>query len=111
MKILHICPRDLWEAAQATGEYRAASLKTEGFIHCSTPEQVVGSANRFYRGRQGLLLLMIDPARVGSEVRYETAGDGLAYPHIYGPLPVAAVTETIPFPPEPDGSFRLPAIL
>jgi uncharacterized protein (DUF952 family) len=110
MEILHICPQSAWEAAQVVGEYRADSLKTEGFIHCSTYEQVVGSANRFYRGKQGLVLLVIAPELVASEVRYEVAGDGLAYPHIYGPLSVSAVTATVAFPPEADGTFKLPSL-
>jgi uncharacterized protein (DUF952 family) len=108
--ILHITDRDDWEAARSAGEYRLDSLEAEGFIHCSTPEQVLGPANELYRGRTGLVLLVIDPSRLSARLVYEDlANAGQAFPHIYGPLNLDAVTRVVPFPPGPDGSFDLPA--
>jgi len=43
-----------------------------------------------------------------SELRYEPGG-GDVFPHIYGPINSDAVLGEIPFPPQPDGSFDLPA--
>lgn len=107
--ILHIIPRPEWAAAVQVGEYRPASLPAEGFIHCSTPEQVLGPANAFYRGQTDLLLLVIDPARVAAEIVYEDCYEtGQAFPHIYGPLAPEAVTAVLDFPPGPDGLFHLP---
>lgn len=107
--ILHITHRPDWEAAQATGEYRADSLAAEGFIHCSTVEQVLGPANEFYRSQDDLVLLVIDPARLAAELVYEDSYQtGTAFPHIYGPLNLDAVTDVVPFPPRPDGTFELP---
>ncbi|MCA9886638.1 MAG: DUF952 domain-containing protein, partial [Anaerolineae bacterium] len=62
--ILHIAAVSDWEEAQVVGEYRLDTLETEGFIHCSTPQQVLGPANEFYRGRSDLVLLVIDPAQL-----------------------------------------------
>jgi uncharacterized protein (DUF952 family) len=90
-KIVHICPRSEWEAARRAGVYRAASLETEGFIHCSRPEQVAAVIERYYRGEPDLVLLWIDPERLEVEVRWEAA-DGELFPHLYGPLAVGAVT-------------------
>ncbi|MCA1553563.1 MAG: DUF952 domain-containing protein [Chloroflexi bacterium] len=39
--LYHITTRAAWQRAQRVGVYRAASLRTEGFIHCSGPTQVV----------------------------------------------------------------------
>lgn len=108
--LLHITPREDWERAGRDGIYRAASLDTEGFIHLSTPAQVVGTANRFYRGQTGLVLLVIDEERLQSEIRYEAA-DGQMFPHLYGSLNVDAVTRVLPFEPGPDGAFTLPEAL
>lgn len=103
---LHICSRDGWEAALAKGEYRAASLATEGFIHASTRAQVVRVANALFRGREGLVVLWIDPTRVRAEIRFESAGGVDRFPHVYGPIPVDAVLFVEPLRASPDGLFR-----
>ena len=68
-EIFHITTRADWERAVAEGSYRADSLATEGFIHASTAGQVAGSANRFFRGATGLVVLRIDLDRVASPIR------------------------------------------
>ncbi len=110
--LLHICPRADYEAAVASGsgEYRPASLAAEGFVHCSTPAQVLGPANALFRGQTGLVLLVLDAAKVVAPVVYEDLyGHGAAFPHVYGPLNLSAVTDVLPFEPGPDGTFSLPA--
>lgn len=105
--ILHICRADHWREAQKLGEYRADSLATEGFIHCSTLEQVARTANHFYSGQTDLVLLVIDAGRVSAELRYETS-DGDLFPHLYGPLDLDAVAEACPFAPAADSKFEQP---
>ena len=104
--LLHICPRADWQARDDV--YRCASLVSEGFIHCSWPEQVVATASRFFKGQRGLVLLVIDAARVVPEIRCEAAANGEMFPHIYGPLNADAVIEVLAFDPGVDGSFALP---
>lgn len=107
--ILHIVQERSWLSAGSRGDYRADSLETEGFIHCSTPEQVLGPANERFQGQEGLLLLCIDSEKVAAPIVYEDCyASGRAFPHIYGPLNSEAVTAVIPFPPLEDGSFILP---
>jgi len=114
--ILHGCARPDWEAAVAAGAYAGDTLDTEGFVHCSDPGTVHLPLTALFRGRTDLVLLVIDPAVVGSPVRWEP-GDpadpaGSAwFPHVFGPIPVGAVTAVHPLVPELDGSFRLPAAL
>lgn len=107
--IFHITPAADWEAARAAGSYAADSLASEGFIHFSTRRQVLAVAERFYGGRAGLVLLEADPARLAAELRYEESEPGERFPHLYGPLNLDAVVSVHPFPPEPDGTFRMPA--
>ena len=104
--ILHITTREDWQQALEQGAYTHASLTTEGFIHCSTPEQVTQVADLRFRGEAGLILLCIDSSLVAPEIRYE--GEAEKYPHIYGPLNLNAVSALVEFPPGPDGTFSLP---
>jgi uncharacterized protein (DUF952 family) len=105
--ILHICSAQTWNEARRRGEYRADSLSTEGFIHCSTLEQVAKTANRFYAGQTGLVLLVIEAERVLAAIRYEAA-DADLFPHVYGPINLDAVLEVQPFSPAADGTFEPP---
>ncbi len=110
--ILHITSRQAWEAAQRAGLYTADSLASEGFIHCSTPAQILDVANTLYRGQRDLVLLVIDVARLQVPLRYEDChASGQAYPHLYGPLTLDAVCAVYDFPPQADGTFRLPSAL
>lgn len=100
--IYHLTNRAAWLDAQRTGHYRAPSLATEGFIHCSTRAQILEVAKAFYRDQDDLLLLCIDERLLHSAVAWEApahphpgedaprATDAL-FPHIYGMLNLAAI--------------------
>lgn len=107
MRLFHITTRQAWQAAQRDGVYRASSLDSEGFIHLSTERQWPGTANRFFRGQPGLVLLELDAERLSSPVRFEAA-DGDSFPHLYGELPVAVVTAVHELVPGADGTFAAP---
>jgi uncharacterized protein (DUF952 family) len=114
-EVYHIASREAWEAALAAGEYRPPSVEAQGFVHCSTREQVVSTANRFYARQEGLVLLCIDVSRLEAPLRYEPPDmpghegrDGELFPHLYGPMNLDAVTRVLPFPANADGTFALP---
>lgn len=110
--ILHITTEKEWQTAVAAGEYRADSLESEGFIHCSTVDQVLLPANERFAGQTGLILLTIDPAKLSAELVYEDCYEsGQEFPHVYGPLNLDAVAGLLDFLPNPDGTFSLPAEL
>jgi uncharacterized protein (DUF952 family) len=108
-ELVHLCSAADWRAAQTTGEHRPESLDSHGFVHLSMPEQVHLPANRLYAGRTDLVLLRIDAARLTSPVRWEpgvaTDPDSMVFPHLYGPLPVAAVISITPYRAGPNGRF------
>ena len=114
--IIHLASNGAWLAAAKQGAYRADSLSTMGFIHCSKPSQIVDVANTFYRGQQGLVLLVIDTSKLAAELKWEPPAEpeptharaGALFPHLYGPLNLDAVTDVIPFKPAADGTFSLP---
>lgn len=111
-KIFHITSRKAWEQACIKGNYQADSLALEGFIHCSKLEQVLRVAESFYRGQKGLVLLVIDPARLLAKVRWEPGSDkpDELFPHIYGPINLDAAVIVVDFSENTDGNFILPDV-
>jgi len=117
--IFHITPRADWEAAQAKGEYVADSLKLEGFIHCSTLAQVMPVAEKYYKGQNGLVLLMIEPTLLSSTLKWEDPSGGAPpsgvpegdmFPHIYGPINLDAVVNVFDFIRDPNGDWSMPSV-
>ena len=74
--ILYITKRESWEQARLTGIYRGDTLGSEGFIHCSTPQQVIKVANALFHAQEGLVLLCIesDIVRLRSDMKGLKAG-------------------------------------
>lgn len=107
--IYHMLPKAEYDGLDDTTPYAAASLATEGFIHCTAdPDRLVGIANRFYRDTPGPFVLMcIREQRIRSSLRWEEA-DGHVFPHIYGTLNWDAVDRVIDFPRHQNGDFILP---
>jgi uncharacterized protein (DUF952 family) len=109
--IYHIAARADWEQAQAKGSYTPPGFKTEGFVHCSTRDQLLGVANEVFAGRDDLVLLCIEPRRLTSPVCYENLSGRLPlFPHVYGPIDREAVELILDFPPVEDGTFEMPAM-
>ena len=102
--IFHMALPDDWKAAHRDGSYRVStrgmSLDEVGFIHCSEMHQMEAVANGFYADVDTLVVLTVDPKAVGSEVVWEPPEPGVddVFPHIYGPLPLAAVVDTTRWP-------------
>jgi uncharacterized protein (DUF952 family) len=102
--LFHITPATAW--ACPADPYVPADFAREGFIHCSTLRQVMLVADTLFCGRSGLVLLMIDIERIGAPIRYENLeGGSEPFPHIYGPLPRAAVVAVEPLFARSDGTF------
>lgn len=100
-----------WKLTREAGVYTPSSLETEGFIHCSTKEQVLATANRRFAGQKDLLFLVINPEKVIAKIIFEDlSGLGEEHPHIYGKLPIFAVETVMPLLPDTNGQFiKLPS--
>ncbi|MEI8131324.1 MAG: DUF952 domain-containing protein [Leptolinea sp.] len=103
--VFHITSAKTWEICLTTGQYISDTFETEGFIHFSGKEQVVATANRYYQGKKGLLLLQVVVNRLAAKLKYEAAPSGEMFPHLYGPLNLDAVEKVYPFEPEENGEF------
>jgi uncharacterized protein (DUF952 family) len=107
--IYHICKREEWEAARRAGVYEGSSQdKADGFIHFSDGGQVKASAAKHRAGQSGLVLLAVDAGRLGPALKWEPSRGGALFPHLYGPLPVAAVLSAHDLPLGADGVHRFP---
>jgi len=105
--ILHITKRKQWEQSKSDGKYLGDTLSSQGFIHCSTPNQIIKVANALFKGQKELVLLCIDSAKVKAEIHYESIEGNEKYPHIYGPLNIDSVIKVLDFEPDRDGKFKL----
>ena len=112
-ELFHITKRAAWLQAVPAREYRMSTrgitLEEQGYIHCSLRHQLRGVAELVYGDADDLVVLVIDSAKVPAPVRYEVPGPGAEeYPHIYGALPVDAVTGVLTVDATQPGVFVLP---
>ena len=123
--LYHITSLSEWNEAQNVGEYKPRGYDREGFIHCSYDRQLLTVAHRFYKGQDGLVILII---KRGDRQQNQTATDRVfesstienslveenleggteLYPHLYCPLPIDSVIKAVAFPCDARGGFTLP---
>lgn len=109
--VYHMCRRSEWQSASSLGVYSGSSQDAEdGFIHFSTAAQVRESARRHRAGQDGLVLLVVDAARLGAALRWEPSRGGQLFPHLYGPLPVDVVAAVHDLPLDSSGEHRFPQL-
>ena len=94
--IYHLTEPDRWQRSLDEGVHRGSTrgvdLAQEGYIHCSTAAQWRGVVERFYGDATELLLLHIDESKLDARLVYEQLGAAPEpFPHVYGPIPLAAV--------------------
>ena len=92
--IYHIADPNQWEQAQVSRFYTHPSLHSEGYIHCSTREQLEETANLYFGDTDSILILFIDPSKLEAELVYETASRGGDFPHIYGPVNISSIVRS-----------------
>ena len=91
--IYHITTLAAWTTQQASDDYTTESLNQEGFIHCSTKEQVKATLERYYSNQKDLLLLHINSSGLAAELKFELATNGELFPHVFGKLNKSAIVE------------------
>jgi uncharacterized protein (DUF952 family) len=107
--VYKIVAADLWQAAEASGVFTGAGIDlNDGFIHLSTGAQARRTAQLYFKGQGNLVLVAADGASLGEALKYEPSRDGDLFPHLYGPLPLAAVLSVRPLPIGSDGNHVFP---
>ena len=96
-----------WQAACAGGKLTGAPVDiADGFIHFSTAKQVRETAARHFSGETNLVLLAIDPDRLGAALRWEPSRGGDLFPHLYAVLPLNVIKAVFELPLGDDGVHK-----
>ncbi len=102
--VYKIMPQADWSAALDAGVYSGSSDdQRDGFIHLSAADQLAGTAAKHFCHQAGLLLIALDAGRLGPALRWEPSRGGALFPHLYGPLDVAAAVSVVPMPLDDEG--------
>jgi uncharacterized protein (DUF952 family) len=90
--IYKLLDRAAWLAAKAAGTYAGSPVDlADGFIHFSTAAQAQETAAKHFKGVADLMLLSVDPDRLGAPLTWEPSRGGALFPHLYTPMPTSAV--------------------
>jgi uncharacterized protein (DUF952 family) len=98
MLIYKIIMQDEWTSAVASGVFTGSAIDVkDGFIHFSDGTQVRETANRYFSGQDGLVLIAFDAGALAL-LKWEVSRGGALFPHLYGPLDPALALWVKPLP-------------
>jgi uncharacterized protein (DUF952 family) len=80
----------------------------DGYIHMSTADQVTATVDKHFAGQDGLHVAAVDLTHFGDSLKWEVSRGGALFPHLYAPLPLAAVVAMQPLARTGDGAIILP---
>ncbi len=109
--IYKICTDRAWaEACRAGAFHGSAADVADGFIHFSTAAQVAETAAKHFAKMPDLVLIAVRAEALGPALKWEPSRGGALFPHLYGPLAVAAACWVKPLPLDTDGRHVFPAL-
>src|SRR4051812_8256198 len=75
--IYKICPAELWADAERIGALRGAPVDLrDGYIHFSTAQQVIETAQKHFAGQTDLVLVTVDATALGDKLKWEPSRGG-----------------------------------
>ena len=90
--IFKVLSSDQWSIAQDQGEFHGAAIDlSDGYIHFSTPEQVRETVEKHFAGQADLVLVGVDPDKLGDDLKWEPSRGGALFPHLYSTLALDCV--------------------
>lgn len=99
--IYHLARAREWQAAEDAGVYRGSPEdRRDGFLHFSTWGAIQQSAAKHRAGEADLLLIEVNADPIAADLKWEKSGSrgAVLFPHLYGELPLSAVTRIAPLP-------------
>lgn len=104
--IYHLVTPERWQKALQEGLYKPESLKTEGFIHFSTKDQVLETAGVHLKDFEELVVLRVPVRLVKNHLKWEEGRPGQLFPHLYAKLGFEAIENTLTILRGEDGTFH-----
>jgi uncharacterized protein (DUF952 family) len=109
--IYKICGEAEWRAAERGGKFLGAAADArDGFIHFSSAAQLAETAAKHFAGQSDLMLIAVDAAALGPALKWERSRGNDLFPHLYAPLPLAAVRWARSLPDEAGGLRAIPEL-
>jgi len=107
--IYHICQAHEWDLVKDQSYYNGSSQdQIDGFIHFSTGEQIRESAAKHRGGQDDLVLLEVNPKKLGASLKWELSRSDSKFPHLYSKLPLSAVMRTYSLKLDSEGEHIFP---
>jgi uncharacterized protein (DUF952 family) len=109
VQIYKILSASIWDEAVRVGVFHGAGIDiADGYIHFSTAAQMRETAARHFAGQTDLVLVAVDGAILGADLKYEVSRGGDLFPHLYAPLKVSDVAWVKSLPLGPNGVHLFP---
>ena len=110
--IYKICPAAEWRDAERASVFSGSAVdRRDGYIHFSTSDQVIETAQKYFAGQRDLVLVSVDAAALSDRLKWEPSRGGALFPHLYGELATAAVLRVDPLPLDAQGRHVFPQLL
>lgn len=107
--IYKVASREAYEASQEQGSFVGQPIDlTDGYIHFSTAAQLSETIRLYFAGLSDQVLFAVPTAPLGEALKWEASRGGELFPHLYGELPMAAVSHMADLDVPADGIVKLP---
>ena len=98
-EVYNITTRMAWDDAVVHGAFMgSADDLRDGYIHLSAAQQLAATAQKYFAGVDGLVLVAFALTALGAALKWEPSRGGDLFPHYYGALPVTAANWVRPLP-------------
>jgi uncharacterized protein (DUF952 family) len=105
-----ILTKDQFVQYKADASFAGAPIDlADGYIHMSTRAQAAETAAKHFAGQDELVMVMVDLAAVADRIKWEVSRGGALFPHLYGPLPLAAMAGKVILRLDEQGAHQFPA--
>lgn len=106
--IYKIATEDVLEASKRAGDFVGMPIDLkDGYVHFSTAAQLAETLRLHFAGQADLVVFAVPTNGLG-DLRWEQSRGGQSFPHLYGALPMAAMTQSAIISVAADGAVALP---